>query len=359
MPEAAPDVFTIDEIALAARVPRHTVEALLAAGELRPIAGTSYIAAADAIRAGRRMRETPPDVPLTPSELFAANHPALPGRAGTAPVFASTFMHAALILVVMWLTADPSASAAVDNPPEKARLVFLITPGPGGGGGGGGTRSPLPAARIQRRGPAQRVSVPALTPKPELTTARHEETTRPPVVPAIQPEPSEREAEPAPAEVVAPVVEARADPIEQPGVIDRGRDGSTSQGSGVGAGAGTGQGMGNGEGLGAGIGEGAGGGTGGGPYRPGSGIEPPRLRREVKAEYTEEARRRNLSGDVVLEIVVRHDGTVGEVRVLQGLGAGLDQRAADAVRQWRFDPARRRGAPVDVIVEVAVEFTLR
>jgi protein TonB len=47
------------------------------------------------------------------------------------------------------------------------------------------------------------------------------------------------------------------------------------------------------------------------------------------------------------------------VKVLQGLGAGLDQRAADAVRQWRFSPARRFGTPVDVIVEVAVEFKLR
>lgn len=75
--------------------------------------------------------------------------------------------------------------------------------------------------------------------------------------------------------------------------------------------------------------------------------------------YTEEARRRGVRGDVLLEIVVRHDGTVGQVRVLQGLGAGLDGRAADAVRQWRFSPAKRYGTPVDVMVEVAVEFNLR
>jgi TonB family protein len=81
--------------------------------------------------------------------------------------------------------------------------------------------------------------------------------------------------------------------------------------------------------------------------------------REVKAEYTDEARRRGITGDIVLEIIVRRDGTVGEVTLLRGLGAGLEQRAVAAVRQWRFDPARRRGVPVDVIVEVAVEFTLR
>ena len=61
----------------------------------------------------------------------------------------------------------------------------------------------------------------------------------------------------------------------------------------------------------------------------------------------------------MLEIVVRRDGGVGDVHVLRGLGAGLDQRAVDAVRQWKFDPARLKGTPVDVLVEVAVEFVLR
>ena len=79
----------------------------------------------------------------------------------------------------------------------------------------------------------------------------------------------------------------------------------------------------------------------------------------MKPVYTEEGRRRGVEGDVVMEVVVRADGTIGHVRVLQGLGAGLDQRAVDAVRQWRFNPARRHGTPVDVMVEIAVEFKLR
>jgi TonB family protein len=61
----------------------------------------------------------------------------------------------------------------------------------------------------------------------------------------------------------------------------------------------------------------------------------------------------------VLEIVVLRDGAVGDVKVLKGLGLGLDQRAIQAVRQWKFSPATLRGTPVDVVVEVAVEFTLR
>jgi protein TonB len=79
----------------------------------------------------------------------------------------------------------------------------------------------------------------------------------------------------------------------------------------------------------------------------------------VKATYTDEARRRGTTGNVILEIVVTRDGTVGEVSVRRGLGGGLDERAIDAVHQWKFVPARRLGQPVDVIVEVAVEFMLR
>jgi protein TonB len=98
---------------------------------------------------------------------------------------------------------------------------------------------------------------------------------------------------------------------------------------------------------------------GGGPYRPGSGVLPPRLLREVKAGYTEDARRANVEGEVVLEIVVRRDGSVSDVKLLTGLPHGLNERAIAAVRQWRFAPATRLGQAVDVVVEVAVEFKLR
>jgi TonB family protein len=60
-----------------------------------------------------------------------------------------------------------------------------------------------------------------------------------------------------------------------------------------------------------------------------------------------------------MEVVVLRDGSVGPVRLLQGLGLGLDERAIVAVRQWRFTPAERQGIPVDVVVEVGMEFKLR
>ena len=163
--------------------------------------------------------------------------------------------------------------------------------------------------------------------------------------------------------IVAPIVSAPDDDRTRSGLLEQiaaARAGDdVSRGSGRGGGVGSGAGTGIGEGDGSGIGPGSGGGIGGGPYRPGSGITPPRVLREVKADYTEAARQRALTGEVVLEIVVRRDGSVGDVKLLQGLGLGLDDRAIAAVRQWRFAPAERRGVPVDVLVEVGVEFRLR
>jgi periplasmic protein TonB len=376
------DVFTVDEVARAASVPRRAVQALVDAGEVRLIAGTPFLTAADALFAGRRVRADAgtafgaykaanravdaavAPAPATPEPLFAvvAGGSGFARRRNGVHAVASSLVHASLLVAVLWWTSGPTETAApIEAPRDEARMVFLVTPGPGGGGGGGGLRNPLPPRRIERKGPQRaRVTVPKVTPEKVLTTARREEpkTPTPAVIP--QPKPVEREPEPLASRVlVAPVVTAAANDRDREGVIEKGRENGESQGAGAGGGAGTGQGTGNGEGLGSGIGDGSGGGTGGGPFRPGSGIEPPRLLREVKADYTDDARRRGITGDVVLEIVVRRDGTVGEVTVLQGLGGGLDQRAVNAVRLWRFSPARRRGEAVDVIVEVAVEFTLR
>ncbi|HEY6363067.1 MAG TPA: energy transducer TonB [Vicinamibacterales bacterium] len=362
------EVFTADELARAALVEPRLVHDLLAAGELRFIPGTHYVTAADAVRVGHdlRVRAAIAAAAARPNDLFDESaRPTLGKRRPGLPAFASSFVHVAILVTLLFLTAGAPESVVVEEPREQPRLVFVMSPGPGGGGGGGGLRNPLPAPKVQRRGPERpRLSVPAVTPKPVVTTARREEPPKEltPVIPPVVPSPPvvEREPEPLPSRVlVAPVVSAAVDTRDREGTIENARSEAESQGRGAGGGAGTGQGTGSGEGLGSGIGDGAGGGTGGGPYRPGSGIEPPRLLKEVKADYTEEARRRGLQGNVVLEIVVRRDGSVGEVTLLQGLGSGLDQRAIAAVRQWRFDPARRRGTAVDVIVEVAVEFTLR
>jgi TonB family protein len=240
-----------------------------------------------------------------------------------------------------------AASLRPDDRTEPMRLVFS-PPAPAAAAAAvaaGGA-----AAKALREG-RSRISSPIperREPKPVRPIPAPPEPAPPPVL----------KTEPLPA-VVAPIVAAPADPVTRAGVLQQTTVEHESRGPGSGGGAGTGTGTGLGQGDGGGVGPGSGGGTGGGPYRPGSGIDAPRLLREVKADYTEEARRRGVSGDVVLEIVVRRDGTVGDVKILQGLSGGLDERAVQAVRQWRFIPARRQGAAVDVVVEVAVEFKLR
>jgi protein TonB len=236
-------------------------------------------------------------------------------------------------------------------------MVFLMSPGPGGGGGGSGARQRQPPAPIERKAPERRsIAVPNALREPVPTARVNPE----PAPPAVASEPRPQEVEPLAARsVIAPIVVTRSGARDSAGVVDTPSSPSPSAGPGEGGSAGTGRGAGNGEGLGSGIGDGAGGGTGGGPFRPGAGIEPPRLVREVKATYPEEARVRGVTGAVLLEIVVRRDGSVGDVTLRRGLSSALDREAIAAVRQWTFVPARRLGAPVDVVVEVAVEFTQR
>jgi periplasmic protein TonB len=342
------NIYSVGDIAAAAGVPLSQVTDRVLRGDI--VAARGYVSEADAIALVRSIAsgEAPPsDHPVFGAVVAATE------RRDTFGLMTSSALHvlAGTILIVSslaWLTAANDESELKTQP---AHLVYLMTPGPGGGGGGGGVKIPAPARRAERKAPAPR---PVSSPIPEVR--------QPPPPPEPKPEPKP-EPPPPPAPVVqAPVVPKPADPVDTPGVLappPAPRPAQPSQGSGAGGGAGTGSGAGVGEGTGPGIGPGSGGGEGGGPYRAGAGIDPPSLQREVKALYTDEARRLGIEGDVVLEIVVRRDGSVGDVRVRRSLDRGLDQRAIEAVRQWRFAPARRHGVPVDVFVDIAVTFKLR
>lgn len=370
-PEQAPapaDVYSAAEIAKAARVGVRLVRGQIAAGLIPTIDGT-FVAESEAVAAVRALAAAPSwaagITAAGPRELLSP--PQQTRRRTGLPLVLSSSLHVAaviLFVVASSLGLLSQDTESVMNRPVPTRMVFLMQPGPGGGGGGGGLREQAPPPKIQMKRPApKRVSrpVPIRRPPPVVTRAKvPPPRPQPPVRPVMHETPIEvpKPAPAAPA-VVAPVVSAPADPEEKTGTLDSTSNGPDSAGSGSGGGAGTGAGSGMGEGDGAGIGPGSGGGTGGGPYRPGSGIDPPSVLREVKPAYTDQGRRQGVEGDVVLEIVVRRDGSVGEVKILRRLGAGLDQKAIDAVRQWRFSPARRQGAPVDVVVEVAVEFKLR
>jgi protein TonB len=80
----------------------------------------------------------------------------------------------------------------------------------------------------------------------------------------------------------------------------------------------------------------------------------------VKPSYTNDALLRRIQGSVFLELIVRRDGHPTDLRVIRSLDAGgLDQQAVEAVRQWRFNPGRLAGTPVDVLVTVVLDFSIR
>jgi TonB family protein len=131
---------------------------------------------------------------------------------------------------------------------------------------------------------------------------------------------------------------------------------SNGVGSGGGIGAGSGGGIGGGEGPG--VGPGRGGGFGGGVFTVGGGVSAPRAIYAPDPEYSQEARQAKYQGTVLLWVVVGPDGRPRDVKVSRSLGMGLDQKAVDAVRKWRFEPALKDGVPVAVQVNVEVNFHL-
>jgi TonB family protein len=340
--------FSPREIAAAAGVSEQQVVAALG---IPPTGKNRYVSHDEAIRVGRalqRLRQAQgSEAPVF--SIFSSGHRS---RSTGLPLAVSSTLHAGIFVAVIFLTTvglTPAAATAVNTAIDSMPLVFVALPGPGGGGGGGGLLQKAPPPKAEREGHHVITS-----PLPEREPPKPIESVPNPQEP--KPEPLKAERLPI---VVAPVIAMPADARSHSGILEQTTEESDSRGSGSGGGVGKGAGTGIGEGEGTGVGPGSGGGTGGGVYRPGSGIEPPKLLKEVKPDYTEEARLKHLEGEVVLEIVIRRDGSVGDLRIIRGLGGGLNDRAVQAVRQWRFSPAKRLASPVDVIVEVSVEFKLR
>jgi periplasmic protein TonB len=246
-----------------------------------------------------------------------------------------------LFLIVASLIPERVGQAMLpDRLPDQ--IVWLSQPGPGGGGGGGGNQQKEPPKKVELPG-KEKITVPAVKP-PSMELQKPKE-----------PEPERQPELNIPAQTMA------AAPTTTPGALESNAASTTSQGAGTGGGAGTGTGSGIGPGQGSGLGPGYGGGTGGGAYRPGNGVENPRLIREVKPSYTADAMRAKIQGAVWLECVVLPDGSVGEVRVIRSLDStfGLDQEAIKAAKQWRFAPGTRFGEPVPVLITIELTFTLR
>jgi protein TonB len=203
-----------------------------------------------------------------------------------------------------------------------------------GGGGGGGSRDKLAAPKGKApRFAAEQLAPPAMV----IHNAEPKLSAAPTVI--------------GPPQLKLPQLGALGDPMSH--IV-----GPPSNGTGIGAGIGSGSGGGIGSGADPGVGPGRGGGIGGGYYKVGGGVSAPRALDTPDPEYSDEARRAKYQGTVVLWVVVGPDGRVRDIRVQRSLGMGLDERAVTAVRQWKFEPARKDGQPVAVQVNIEVNFRL-
>src|SRR6516225_500281 len=92
--------------------------------------------------------------------------------------------------------------------------------------------------------------------------------------------------------------------------------------------------------------------------RVANGVTPPTLAYKVEPEYAEEARLAKYQGTVVVSVVVAADGTAQDMKVVRGLGLGLDEQALKAIGEWRFTPGSKDGQQVPVVATIEVNFRL-
>jgi TonB family protein len=203
-----------------------------------------------------------------------------------------------------------------------------------GGGGGGGDRDKFAASK----GSAPRFAAEQLTP---------------PAVVVRNPAPqlAAESTVIGPPQIRLPQLGQMGDPLSK--IL-----GPPSNGPGFGGGIGSGSGGGVGSGRGPGVGPGWGGGIGGGAYKVGGGVSAPRVLYAPDPEYSEEARKAKYQGTVVLWLIVGADGRPRDIRIARSLGMGLDEKALEAVKLWKFEPAEKGGQAVAVQINIEVRFRL-
>jgi protein TonB len=239
----------------------------------------------------------------------------------------STVIHGLIILLIAFLLAKkiqfsaPVKTVAVTDvtippmAPVKAKAM----------GGGGGQRGPTPVTKG--------------TP-PKFADTQ----IVPPKAPPLEP----------PKIHIQPTIEVQKDVKMATSIPQIGVANSPLVGMSMGNGSGTGLGSGNGSGL----GPGSGGNTGGGPRRIGGGVSAPVLIYSVEPEFSEEARKAKVAGNVLVNLWVDTNGNPSHVHVIRGVGMGLDENAVKAVQQYRFKPAMENGKPVLVELNVEVNFQI-
>jgi len=243
----------------------------------------------------------------------------------------SLLIHAGVIALLLSTSSLPIRKPA--DPPGTSHFTRLVFPSVRHGGGGGGERSPLPASlgRLPRFA-RQQFTPPSATPRAVHPVLVMEPTLIGP--PQMQM-----------AQIALPQL---GDPF--------GREGPASSGPGSGGGIGDGQGGGVGGRRGPGFGPDDGGGLGGLDFA--GSLTAPSVLYKVEPEFSDEARKAKYQGTVLLTIEVGEDGKPHKLRVLRGLGLGLDEKALEAVSRWRFRPALRNGHPIRAAATIEVNFRL-
>jgi protein TonB len=266
----------------------------------------------------------------------------------------SALVHLAVFLL---LAVPVTRNAIVGDPilPGEILVRFyeMGAEGPGGGGGGGGSGGRRPTAYIRAR-----LQMPKLEESPP-------EPRKAPVaprrLPALNADSLEVPDLPTDTDILFESVFS-PDAVDFPGLslIDGkdygGLDTETSSGTGEGIGGGTGTGVGTGEGWG--VGPGRGGGFGGGEYRPGRhDIDPVLVYEPPDPPYPVRAREKLITGEVIVRIWVRLDGTTEVLGILKSLPF-CDEVAIEHAKKYRWKPALKNGKPVETEGIIHIEFSL-
>jgi periplasmic protein TonB len=236
-------------------------------------------------------------------------------------------IHGLIILLIAWILVKKIPLSA----PAKTTLVTDVSVPPMAPmkaqsmGGGGGQRGPTPVSKGS---------------PPKFA----DQQIVPPKAPPLQ----------EPKIKIEPTVEVQKDVKMASNLPNFGLPNSPLTGVSMGNGSGTGLGSGSGSG----IGPGSGGNIGGGPKRIGGGVSAPVLIYSVEPEFSEEARKAKVAGNVLVNLWVDTNGLPSHVRVIRGVGMGLDEKAVEAVKQYKFKPAMENGKPVLVELNVEVNFQI-
>jgi TonB family protein len=260
--------------------------------------------------------------PVDPAELKGLNglYAGNETRAG----IGSVLVHVAVIALLIFLGTLKPVQKAVKEMTTLILPAEPLKPVESKGGGGGGAR------------------------QPEVKKAELPKPARQFVAPT----------EPVQTRLPAPISVNADLPDINPTDVGNLTGLTAMAGAGSGAGFGNGKGGGIGNGNGNGVGNGSGGGSGGGVYRPGGGVTNPKPIYRPEPQYSEEARKAKWQGSVLLSLVVDENGKPIQIKVIRPLGLGLDEKAIEAVSQWKFEPGKKDGKPVAVAAQIEVTFRL-